>query len=189
MFMKTHCKWGHPLTPENTYTWRSDSYCKVCRRVREKLRKRGTEQSFSDHLKELTERGTLYKRQRGPLGRVRNELAAQETPTPCDLAWAAGIYEGEGACSDLHAVSVTQKDTWLLYRLKSKFGGKVALNYSNGCSRWVATGSRARGFLMTIFLFLSPKRKLQALSFLGQTRSGAWRALRRKYPVELSRPR
>jgi hypothetical protein len=187
--MKGHCKWGHPRTEKNVYRWRGSVYCKVCRRVREKLRKRGTTESFADHLKMLTERGTVFTPQRGPLGHVKRELAAEQAPTVCDIAWAAGIYEGEGTCGDLHAVSVTQKDTWLLYRLKARFGGKVTLNYSNGCSRWVATGSRARGFLMTIFSFLSPKRKLQVLSFLGQTRSAAWRSLRRNYPVELSRPR
>jgi hypothetical protein len=42
---------------------------------------------------------------------------------------------------------------------------------------------------MTIFSFLSPKRKLQILSFLGQTRNEAWRMIRKKYPDELSRPR
>lgn len=31
---KTHCKWGHELTPENRYYWRDRSYCAECIRVR-----------------------------------------------------------------------------------------------------------------------------------------------------------
>lgn len=185
--MSTHCKWGHPRNEANTYVWRGARYCRVCRRVRNKLLMRGSAESFSDHLRTLSERGLLYRPQRGPLGYTRSARATQ-TPTVCDIAWAAGIFEGEGTCGDLHQASVTQKDTWLLHRFKALFGGRVHMEYSNGCSRWVATGPRARGFLMTVFFLLSPKRKLQVLSFLGQTRGDAWRALRRKYPAELSRP-
>lgn len=185
--MIIHCKWGHPRNAENTYIWHGARYCRVCRRVRNKLLKRGSLESFSDHLRVLTERGVVYKPQRGPLGRTKAGLRATQAPTVCDIAWAAGIFEGEGTC-DARKASITQKETWLLYRLQALFGGTVSLNYSNGCSRWVVTGSRARGFLMTVFLFLSPKRELQVLSFLGQTRGNAWRELRRKYPAELSRP-
>ncbi len=28
---KNHCKRGHPLTPENTWTWRGERACKVCK--------------------------------------------------------------------------------------------------------------------------------------------------------------
>ncbi len=186
--MKTHCKWGHPLNEENVYVWNGAQYCRACRRVREKLRKRKSVESFSDHLQQLSARGTLYKPHSGPLGQSKHGLEATLTPTVCDVAWAAGVFEGEGCCTEPQ-VAVTQKDTWLLYRLQALFGGRIQLNYSNGCSRWVITGPRARGFLMTAFSFLSPKRKLQVLSFLGKTRSQAWHDLRQKYPVELSRPR
>src|SRR5688572_2532607 len=104
--MRTHCKWGHPLTAGNAYLWRGSRYCKVCRRVREKLRKRGSKQAFAAHLSELIERGTLFEPQRGPLGACKQRLEAEQTPTVCDMAWAAGIFEGEGTCADRHRVSV-----------------------------------------------------------------------------------
>lgn len=186
--MNSHCKWGHPRNEENTYVWRGMRHCRVCRRVRNKLRQRASAESFSDHLQTLSKRGLLYRPQKGPLGHIRAGLEATETPTICDIAWAAGIFEGEGTCSDLQSASVTQKNTWILHRLEALFGGRIQLNYSNGCSRWRVTGSRARGFLMTVYLFLSPNRKLQVLSFLGRTRANAWRDLREKHPAELSRP-
>ena len=165
-----------------------EHHCRVCRRVRNKLRQRGTNESFADHLDTLGKRGLLYRSQKGPLGYSKSGMEATRSPTVCDIAWAAGVFEGEGTCGYWGSASVTQKDTWVLIRLKALFGGSIQRNYSNGCSRWSATGTRARGFLMTVYLFLSPKRKLQVLSFLGQTRTGAWRALREEYPAELSRP-
>ena len=186
--MKTKCKWGHLLTKENTYQWRGQRRCRVCHRVRQKLWKRKSNEDFSAHLKNLEMKGVLYFPQRGPLGWEKPGRNAKETPSVLDIAWAAGVFEGEGCCTDLHQAVVTQKDTWLLYRLQALFGGTISLNYSNGCSRWILTGSRARGFLMTMFSFLSPKRKMQVLSFIGKAHSPEWRMLRKKYPEELSRP-
>ncbi|QSR25541.1 hypothetical protein CFH99_07885 [Nocardioides aromaticivorans] len=38
---KTHCKWGHEFTPENTYTppGRGGRYCRACRSERDQRRK------------------------------------------------------------------------------------------------------------------------------------------------------
>ena len=92
-----------------------------------------------------------------------------------DIAWAAGIWEGEGSLrraiytaeaqiigkqNRTFRVSVVQKDREILYRLKEKFGGQISPAES-GCSQWNVSGAAARGFLMTIYSFLSKRRKEQ----------------------------
>ena len=94
-------------------------------------------------------------------------------PTMLDIAWAAGIYEGEGHCRCDHGairVIVVQKDPWLLHRLASKFGGTVGdyRQTRNVCCEWKIYGPRAKGFLMTIFSFLSPRRRGQIVAALEQ---------------------
>lgn len=94
-------------------------------------------------------------------------------PTSLDIAWAAGIFEGEGSCypdkrSDTARCQVAQNDVWLLNRLKALFGGSVqtrrgrsGFNRAAHTFAWYASGPRARGFLMTIYAFLSPRRQAQ----------------------------
>src|SRR5712692_7981444 len=89
-------------------------------------------------------------------------------PTPLDIAWAAGVFEGEGNCqhnNNSEYARVSQKDCWMLERVRDLFGGVVVpgveireliQDSTNGESR-----ARARGFLMTIYMFLSPRRKDQ----------------------------
>jgi hypothetical protein len=100
-------------------------------------------------------------------------LEATFHPTTHDIAWAAGIFEGEGYCvSPFHraencymsqTVQIAQKDPWILYKLQMLFGGKITMTKYKCASypRWVITGPRARGFLMTIYMFLSPRRQDQ----------------------------
>ena len=89
------------------------------------------------------------------------------------VAWAAGIFEGEGNCTwtskehNCQEVMVKQNDTWLLEQLAQYFGGKVspcggtnALSANLG-NRWRLYGSEARQFLSTIYSLLSPRRKWQ----------------------------
>jgi hypothetical protein len=63
--------------------------------------------------------------------RIRKDklgLDAIKTPSDLDIAWAAGIYEGEGSCiksGNSFGVSVAQKDPEILYRLRDLFGGSV----------------------------------------------------------------
>ena len=106
-------------------------------------------------------------------GYCRPGLEAKGHPTLLDIAWAAGIYEGEGSVYSGHKNSesllVVQKDTWILYKLQYLFGGSISLNSHHGtrspCSTWRLCGSRARGFLLTIFTWLSPRRRQQALRY------------------------
>ena len=92
-------------------------------------------------------------------------------PTPQDIAWAAGIYEGEG-CVTLHKqnhtlmIRVTQVEPWLILRLYDLFGGAINTYQQRGIGtnpvcEWYLSQARARGFAMTIYRFLSPHRQQQ----------------------------
>jgi hypothetical protein len=104
-------------------------------------------------------------------------LVAIVRPTIRDIAWAAGIYEGEGTCyrKEGHCqVRVIQKDRWMPERMRDLFGGGVtpfarAKGLSKDYLAWNASGARARGFLQTIFPLLSPRRQTQALKAMGHS--------------------
>lgn len=110
----------------------------------------------------------MYRRKVAPLAR----LAPSERPTMKDIAWAAGIFEGEGHAfvhrtrrGATGQIVVTQKDRWILDRLKALFGGSVYV-YTQGArdytmSYWKLSGARGRGFLLTVFTWLSPRRRAQ----------------------------
>lgn len=98
----------------------------------------------------------------------RPELDATKVPTDIDIAWSAGIYEGEGTCRLCgrtkrgFMVSVVQKDPEILYRLRDWFGGNVRiLSDNNVCSTWDACGDRARIFISLVYKFMSSRRKFQ----------------------------
>jgi len=109
-------------------------------------------------------------------------LDATKVPTAIDIAWSAGIWEGEGSCRLSQkrslCVTVVQKDPELLYRLREWFGGNVRLlgPSNKDCHVWEVCGDRARIFLALIYEFLTCRRKVQvdatqALVFLGQVSS------------------
>lgn len=96
--------------------------------------------------------------------------------TSKDLAWAAGIIEGEGHISPNACITVTQKEPWLVYRLQKLFGGTVGVNKRGAYGdypRWTLSTRDAVGLLMSIYLFLSPHKKLQARNALA-----AWKQRR-----------
>jgi hypothetical protein len=112
--------------------------------------------------------------------RPRNpKLDATKIPTAIDIAWTAGIYEGEGTCRNAGKskrglmVQVVQKDAEILYRLRDWFGGSIQfMGAANGCHTWNACGDRARIFLALVYSFLSARRRAQvehidALAFMG----------------------
>lgn len=105
----------------------------------------------------------------------REGFDAIKKPTAIDVAWAAGIYEGEGTCvkaghdGKSFSVLIVQKDPELLYRIKDWFGGRLTL-CKNGpredrnkfqAYHWVVCGDRARVFLGCIYPFLTARRKAQ----------------------------
>lgn len=97
---------------------------------------------------------------KGTYGRVTSAPSTLH-PTSLDIAWAAGIYEGEGSAG-YSGISVSQSDRWILDRFQTLFGGKVSYEQSIEMHFWRASGARARGFLMTIYRFLSPWRQAKA---------------------------
>lgn len=105
----------------------------------------------------------------------RKGLDGVRRPTAIDVAWAAGIYEGEGSCTTNHsgtgsvsfAVTVAQKDPELLYQMRDLFGGKIShyIRTFNKkicpISHWKICGDRARTFIGVIYPFLTTRRKEQ----------------------------
>jgi hypothetical protein len=108
----------------------------------------------------------------------RPELEATKIPTAIDIAWSAGIYEGEGCCRNCgkgkrgFMISVGQKDPELLYRLRDWFGGNIQDQSPKHDFRlWNACGDRARIFIALIYGYMTARRRSQidstgALDFL-----------------------
>lgn len=105
---------------------------------------------------------------------LRNPKTRPTTsPRMLDIAWAAGLYEGEGTISleigqktgrPRFMVSVSQNEPEILLRLKAMFGGGVARTTVRATHHiWYLNGLRAHGFLLTIFSFLSRRRRDQVL--------------------------
>lgn len=94
-----------------------------------------------------------------------------------DIAWIAGIIEGEGSF-DRSTVSVPQKDPEILWKIHSLVGGRVGGPYAarkpsgepTEIYRWWATGERGRGMARTVYHFLSSRRQEQARRCLGISR-------------------
>jgi hypothetical protein len=116
---------------------------------------------------------------RGPrIHKPRISSAPTEHPTTHDLAWFAGIFEGEGGickAKQCHygqgiKLTVTQKDEWVTTRLRALFGGSLTvqnerINSMTGkpatFSRWVLSGQRAFILTQTVFHLMSPRRREQ----------------------------
>lgn len=128
------------------------------------------------------------------LGSAKLGTAATEHPRFSDIAWAAGVYEGEGHCRWANGgtyATVSQKDRWLCDRLKVLFGGSVYFHVrkdnragfapESPIFTWTATGARSRGFLMTIYAFLSPRRQGQIRGVLLNNRAKGHHSLRQTH--------
>ena len=108
---------------------------------------------------------------KGAPRRFRLGNPATVSPSARNIEWAAGIYEGEGSVKLYGrkgksvgkniAATVSQKDRWLLERFEQFFGGRIVGPNKRGMSYWHVSGARARGFLMTIYGLLSPRRREQ----------------------------
>lgn len=115
-----------------------------------------------------------------PLGWERKTtLKATISPTTKDLAWAAGFLEGEGCFGrsggkgkyQTERIWCGQKDPESLRRLLAMFGGRIGeqrqqtsnLIKTEGVATsipiWTVSGSRARGVMLTIYSFMSERRK------------------------------
>lgn len=111
------------------------------------------------------------------LGRERREtLKATTVVTTRDIIWASGFLEGEGTFYNSAGaarrrlgtsyVSVYQVNKEPVERLLTIFGGSLSLRAARGVRMkptwvWRASGSRARGIVLTVFPLMSQKRQGQ----------------------------
>lgn len=109
------------------------------------------------------------------LGEVStNVKKSLQKPCTTDLTWAAGFIEGEGHLQ-IHrerrlrtfSLMVSQINKWPIYRLQSFFGGNIGKQKRSKLSnssllRWAIHGARARGVIMTLYKFFSPKLQNRA---------------------------
>ena len=104
----------------------------------------------------------------------RNTTKSLCSPNTSDLYWAAGFIEGEG-CFQFNGgsgeVNAGQSEEYMpLLKLQRLFGGSVGdpiirKSYKPK-RRWVITGPRARGVMMTLYPILSPRRQVQIYNIL-----------------------
>lgn len=66
-----------------------------------------------------------------------------------------------------HRIDISQKDREILDRLFGLFGGSVwPGNSKKSVGQWTLSGPRGRGFILTIFTFLSQRRRKRAVEWL-----------------------
>lgn len=101
-----------------------------------------------------------YEWKRTPKARVR--------PKRCDLAWAAGFLEGEGSFIYNGAgriiVQGVQTNREPLRRLQRMFGGSIKTYHQERrkpLHTWSVHGMRGRGVMLTLWAFMSRRRKGQ----------------------------
>jgi hypothetical protein len=108
----------------------------------------------------------------------KKQATQTESPTIKDIAWFAGFFEGEGnmlvptAKNRSERCDVTQKDRWPLEKIQRQFGGQIVEHRQTRYPdevyhKWQCFGPRARGVLMTIYPFLSPRRQEKARMVLA----------------------
>lgn len=126
--------------------------------------------------------GMCLERKAGPLaGLVQAWLGSNRTPYDHRHRVGRRLYLGEGWCSatigkeklpSIHA-AIGQKERWPLERLRTLFGGSISTvknGANSGMGTWHIHGARARGFLMTIYKFLSARRREQVKRALTRQR-------------------
>ena len=140
------------------------------------------------HLREY-ERAKYQRERARPVKNEKSARSATRSPKALDLAWAAGFLEGEGWFgrntrykTGSETVSAPQKQREPLDRLMAIFGGTLRSGSTNKSYpeniywNWRCHGVRARGVMMTMYQFMSPRRKEQirtALKGVVQCRPAA----------------
>lgn len=95
-------------------------------------------------------------------------MSKPNTLNECDIAWAAGLYEGEGSVSiarvgSCPGVSISMTDIEPLQSMQRIFGGKITgpYNYSKGKPVWrwsIYRWENVNSFYEAIRARLSPRR-------------------------------
>lgn len=95
-----------------------------------------------------------------------------------DLAWAAGLFEGEGCislankCSVRLDLALMERDKDVLIRLKRVLGrGKLYGPYGNGMVHWLVFGREVSvSVLLDLWPWLGKRRKRKAVEFFPRLR-------------------
>lgn len=107
---------------------------------------------------------------------------AEHSPTMMDLAWIAGLLEGEGsfmkATPICERVTCAQVDREPIDRLHALLGGRVrTVSNAKGFSahkrgsvihEWRVNGARARGVMLTLYPLLTTRRRAQIRKALSR---------------------
>lgn len=104
-----------------------------------------------------------------PGKKLNRAVAPVRQPTDMDVAWIAGLYEGEGTCwgdsKGRIMAGIYQKDPEILFWCREMFGGNISQNRHKTpdkiCNIWNLGGDNARAFLQVIYPFMSSRRKMQ----------------------------
>jgi|SRR5207302_1628726 len=97
----------------------------------------------------------------------KSSLDASLPPSDENIAWLAGIYEGEGSVHytrhhGRHVfVQIGQKDRWILDKIRAFVGGGISYNSHTRIHLLQLYGERAKLFLWLIYPYLSPHRQQQ----------------------------
>jgi hypothetical protein len=105
-------------------------------------------------------------------------MGAEPKRTAVEIAWVAGIYEGEGSCGpkvggkgSLRS-AIVQNDTWILERIRAMYGGGIYKRRTLFKGKWYEghvlqmSGGPTREMLRDILPLLSPWRQAQARAAL-----------------------
>lgn len=106
-------------------------------------------------------------------------MATRNATSIVDLAWAAGFLEGEGSFGingGSARVTAAQVQKEPLDRMHRLFGGHLWLKQPNGVGNqpiwvWYVNSRRSAAVMMTLYSFMSPKRKLEIEFALSEWRS------------------
>jgi hypothetical protein len=106
--------------------------------------------------------------------------SATVSPSHSSLAWAAGFLEGEGCFrrsgggkqGRTERVVCAQVNLEPLLKMQEMFGGSTCQYGPYAANKqpfwnWTITGSRARGVMMTMYPFLSEKKRSDIRSSLS----------------------
>lgn len=121
---------------------------------------------------------------------VAENILVDYRPTDVEIAWAAGIYEGEGCAAGAEGRTiavVNQKDPELLYRLRAMFGGRIEMIRADSpkfCHKWLLYGDYARGFFALIWPYMTSRRKAQIEKANGLKFTGFKQPVRREMSPE-----
>lgn len=88
--------------------------------------------------------------------------------TEKDIAWVAGLFEGEGTVSinrgRAAGIAIAMTDRDVLERVQAIFGGKICISYPakgkwKECHKWYLSVAESEDFLLAIYPYLFSRRR------------------------------